>query len=694
MTTEDATSFFDVGGPLDKAFPGYEYREGQLLMSQEVIRAYRESGIAVLEAGTGIGKSFAYLLPALIHAEEDKNDRTVIATATINLQDQLMKKDIPSLFSVLGREVKVACVLGRSNYLCKRKACERAVQPTLDTDSDELLRQWVHSTKTGLKSESPVDRQSGIWEEIASEKETCLGQQCPFFNECFYMRSRQEAEKASLIVTNHHVLFSDSSIRHSAGETYEESALLPSFSRLIIDEAHNIEDTATEFFTGTYSRRALQRSLRFLVNAKYFNHKGLVESLADDMKNPENADSMLDLLEDISKVADEFEARLNLFRISLHRETFLLTDEHRESFRSDGLADNALQLYSIAQNVTKLAAIISSDPALDESDPRLPLLAQNTQALFSVVTAARGFVASTPDVNSIYWFESYTTRHNEIENNLHITPMEVAEILDTSLWQMLKTVVCTSATLQLNDEFRFWSSRTGLDREENRLIRKAFSSPFNYKEHLLLLTPQDAPVFDKDNQQPYVDYVVRSVKDAVLSSGGGALVLFTSYAMLNYVADNVEGVFTSNGIRLLRQGKRDRFALLKDFKEDKDSVLFANSSFWEGIDAPGDTLRLLIITKLPFLVPDTPVNKARETRCEEKGESGFWTLALPMATMKLKQGFGRLIRTADDSGIVLILDGRITKKGYGSMMSNSLPECARPEILSASVSSRIESFLY
>lgn len=276
----------------------------------------------------------------------------------------------------------------------------------------------------------------------------------------------------------------------------------------------------------------------------------------------------------------------------------------------------------------------------------------------------------------------------------NIAPLKVSQVLGDALFRKLDSVICASATLDLHDDFLYWSSAVGLPVAGKPFIRKVYSSPFDYRNRLMLLTPYDTPTFSRDRETEYADFLCETIYNAVSSSGGGSLVLFTSFRLMEYVHERLRPRFMLLGFNTMKQGDQDRYALLEQFKEDEDSVLFATDSFWEGVDAPGNTLRMVIITKLPFRMPDDPIYKARYAMLEAEGKSGFYCLSLPDATMRLKQGYGRLMRHTTDKGIVLILDSRVVSKGYGSIMLRSLPESYHPETETRTLGQKIESFLY
>lgn len=699
MTKNDIYDVFDEGGALSKTFNAYEYREGQLLMADMVRQAYEDHALAAIEAGTGIGKSFAYLVPALFHAMEEPEDRTVIATATINLQKQLFEKDIPQLFKALGKECPVALVVGRGNYLCLRRLEEIVSGTSLlaqDPTSDiGRLLVWSRETQTGLRSDYGWKMPGDLWQDVCSDADFCLGYKCPYGKECFLMKARKRASDARILISNHHLLFTDARMRLDDEMDYDEEAILPSFHRLVIDEAHNIEKNATDYFTGVYSGRDMLRQISYLNRRQRGGNRNLIEELAPYSVEPDLIDLILDQISLLVEKIGNFDTYLLSWMQSKKLTSALIKPEHQRL-----LGDFRVLAKETEEAAGRLAAscirLLEHNKAPEELEGRLHELSVHAHRIDGSAEVLRQFIDFQSWGDDVHWFniETYAKGQQRVVEVL-ISPLSIAPKLQEALYEKLTTVVCTSATLDLNDDFRYWAGRVGLPLPNGRpFLKGTFVSPFDYKHRLMLLTPQDAPVFTEAESEAFIDYASDTVGKAILSAGGGSLVLFTSYQMLSMVRDRVAPMVADQGFTLLAQGDTDRFQLLKQFKEDKDSVLFATDSFWEGVDAPGETLRLVVIVKLPFRVPTDPVFRARQELLDSQGGSGFFHLALPEATMKLKQGFGRLMRSTMDTGVVLILDSRVVRKGYGMYMLNALPESYHPETLTASIPDKIESFLY
>lgn len=700
MTEDQIYDLFDQGGLLSQKVPSYEFREGQLNMALDVLHAYERDAICAIEAGTGIGKSFAYLVPALMYAFEDSEDRTVIATSTINLQRQLMEKDLPTLFEVLGQKCSVALAVGRNNYLCLRRLRELVMANELyatDLDTDlGRINSFAANTETGLRSDFPGKLDYTLWADVCSDGDFCMGNKCPFFSQCFFFKAKKALSEASIIICNHHLLFVDSNSRLEACIDYSEDAILPPFRHLVLDEAHNIERHATDLFTSTYSSYGLRRQMDNIYDNRGIRGLGSGRLLDDLLPFCSEKELYQAIVDFYSYVKSKAEA-LNMIALNVldynKLAHLLLTKQNIARFISEigTVAQEVIEgsgrlLARLNTFLSKINCDLAPSFKVDE-------LKIQISRLGAVVERLRDFVNYQDWNDDIHYLD--IEKHAGVRYvTFNIAPLEVSAVLSDALFKKLGSVVCTSATLDLNDGFTYWATGVGLPVSGKDYIKSVYASPFDYKNRLMLLTPYDTPTFSKDKEDEYASFICSTVYDAVSSSGGGALVLFTSIRLMDYVYENLKNRFSAMDLACMKQGEMDRYTLLEAFKKDRDSILFATDSFWEGVDAPGDTLRLVIITKLPFKMPDDPIYKARYAKLEADGKSGFYCLSLPEATMKLKQGFGRLMRHTSDKGIVLILDSRVVSKGYGAMMIHSLPESYHPETETKSLGQKIESFLF
>jgi ATP-dependent DNA helicase DinG len=713
MTKTEIEDIFEQGGTLSKALSTYEVREGQIEMVKLVSKAYENDSIAIIEAGTGIGKSYAYLVPAIYNSIENGDERTVISTATINLQDQLFKKDIPTILEMLNLDIKVGLAIGRGNYLCLRRfSDEIAKSPAflVDPESKEsLFKKWCATTETGLLTEYsrsiPFERS-----KINSDGELCLNFKCPYHKDCFYQKSKLKLQKSKIIVSNHHLLFTDAKSRRDSQLSYDEDNVLPSFNRLILDEAHNIEDTASEFFSLQYSNYFVMKRLdNLLTSMKKGEGKNLIEKLGKFSTQGFDHQVLIKKYKDLkNSVSTLSQYLLKTFEKQNYKSVYVVKSQKS---RLTNFIDGAQTVVNIALECDKLMSTFINQVDVDDFSLAIKKEVEtNHSRIISNINVLSLFIHFEDwRDDEIHWFEAERRRTNVVDINTLITPLDVSPSLVDIIFKELNTVVLTSATLNLSDDFKFWTSRVGLPYDDKRdFIKASFNSPFDYENKLLLLTPQDAlppPSYSSDTSKAalkkkeaenelYVNYISEMIFDSVYSSTGGALVLFTSRDIMQRVYNKVEDKFKEVSLNLLMQGSSSKHKLINNFKSDDNSTLFALSSFWEGVDAPGNTLRLVIIVKLPFQVPSHPVVKARTMDFEKRGESGFFNLSLPLATMKLKQGFGRLMRSTADYGVVLLLDSRISQKSYGKYMLRALPSCYHPETLSSGVCEKIEDFLY
>lgn len=711
MKSTEIEDIFDQGGILEKKLATYEVRQGQIEMSKIVAKAYEEKQIAIIEAGTGIGKSYAYLVPALYNAIYNSNEKTVIATATINLQSQLFKKDVPQLFSILDKQCSVAIAVGRGNYVCIRRAREKLsgdVIFAMDSSSRYAeFSAWLANTENGLlpeyKSILPYQ-----FSEINSDGELCSNFKCPHKKECFFYKNKEKCLESRIIITNHHLLFTDAKSRAENEIDFSEEAVLPPYSRLIIDEAHNIEPTATEFFSSSYSGYSVLRRINKIMLSDKGKSHNLIEAIGAYSTQGVSIDKAVEVLYKLKNSVEKLtEYLMKTFNRTKFEPTFIQIQHQRRLTEfvtlSKDIVLNANNLDIAVSELLKYTLV----PDTDKNKERE--LKTNIGRIVNETSVLDEFCDFNSWTDEIHWFDSERRRGKVIDMKVVISPLEVATSLVGNLYKNLDTVIFTSATLNLEDDFKFWGSRVGLPFPSmNTFVKESFLSPFDYKNRLLLLTPSDSPSSPylgnaKDEKERkeldeslnnYNFYMAEIIFKSVQSSEGGALVLFTSRKTMKDVKDIVVNMFEDEGLTLLTQGDMSKDILLNKFKNDQNSTLFALNSFWEGIDAPGNTLRLVIIVKLPFQVPSQPIIKARSIDIEKQKKSAFFSLSLPSATMKLKQGFGRLMRSTADYGVVLILDSRITTKNYGKYMLRSLPPCYHPETLSDSVSDKIENFLY
>ena len=702
IDTETLAENLLPNGQFSKLFEYYETRESQVEMLKDIAESFNNESMIIAEAGTGVGKSLAYLLPSFQWAINNE-ERVVISTNTINLQHQLLEKDIPLVKKILNTDIKSALVKGRSNYLCLRKYYEFINENSLfNTVEDNgiigAIRDWVSATETGDKSDLPVNVDYSTWSDICSDSDYCLGLYCTYREKCFVIKARKNAATASIIVVNHHLLLSDLSARNM-GAGFNGTAVLPLFRHVIIDEAHNLESAATSYFSRTLSKGYIIKSFRKLYS-RYKNrvfgiYNFLVENSGSNKKKvttiPEIVSAIIEAYDNLEKEAEnlladkqnlkiekksEFDNLLKLFSLFKEKlsEIYLVLDELSQNIKITPEDDS--RVYELLLIKLKIKDLISTS--------------ENLIAEKEISGRQLNFMGTPENLNDEK--EEYVSWIEKGKNiSFILTPLDVSHILKETLYENLKTIIFTSATLTIKGDFEFWKKRIGIQNIERKITEKIFTSPFDYPRQVMLTVPTD---LRDPSDSLYTEELSVFIKNMVITADGGALILFTSYSMLMEVYNAIKEDITKTGITILRQGEFDRFKIQKIFNEDIKSILLATDSFWEGIDSPGETLKMLIICRLPFKVPSDPVIKSRIEKIEKEGGNSFMDYLLPEAVIKLKQGFGRLMRRKDDFGVVIITDNRIIKKSYGQIFLSSLPETLTYYSESKNIESKVEDFLF
>jgi ATP-dependent DNA helicase DinG len=703
------------GGSVASRLEHFEPRQAQLDLMKLIIDCFNDNAIGAAEAGTGVGKSFAYLLPAL-HFAAQTDERVVISTATITLQQQLFGKDIPFVQAAIDSKVKVVLVKGRGNYLCLRRLDDTLREPDLagDDEQEEInsIARWAETSKSGGRDELPFPPSDDVWSKVCSDAEVCMGKHCPWQSRCFVLALRREAASAGIVVVNHHLFFADLAARRE-GAGYSSVAVLPPYSRVIIDEAHTIEDAATSFFSKEFARPGILRHCGRLYRKRRNREAGLLIRICSMLPSGDTGiEKLVSKLEGIRSSAAALDAPAldvcgydGVYRFSGK------TDAGTENSIFPVFADFRKKLLDFTADAREL---IGQLPESAEEDSSLWEVKAILRRFDGVAGICGSFTDYRKNENEVMWVERRKQGGPAEKSGWAVftqSPVDLAESLRESLFKPHKTVVCVSATLAVNGSFGFWAVRSGLGQffqdgrqsddetggkndDKNRqrpFYTGCFPSPFPYSSAVLLAVPADAPLPD---EQAYQDFVNRSVGELVSVAGGSALVLFTSYQSLNSAWNWALPALKDLGIRCLKQGDDDRTRLLQTFLADESSVLFATSSFWEGVDAPGDTLRLVILCRLPFRPPNDPVFEARREALEKNGGNSFMDLSLPEAVTKFKQGFGRLMRRSGDRGVVAVLDGRLIKKRYGELFLQSLPETGASFSSLSGILQDMESFLF
>jgi ATP-dependent DNA helicase DinG len=681
----------ESGGAIARRLGRFEPRESQLDLLRLAARAFNEDLIIAAEAGTGVGKSFAYLVPAMAWAAANR-ERVIVSTATINLQQQLYEKDIPLVLQAMRRKVKAVLIKGRSNYLCLRRLNDALAEPDLFADDAEALSRlaaWSETTPNGSKSDLPFLPDEAVWSRVCSEADLCLGMRCPHRDACFFLKLKREAADAGVIVVNHHLLFADLAARRS-GAGYEATVVLPPYARVILDESHTVEEAATAYFSDELGRFGILRQAARLYRRRGARTGGLIwrlATLADEVGAPaavaEAVDAVKDSLDKVDAAGLKLTESDNAVR--------LIPDakEARSRDLLPALEALRLTLMAVIQTVRALLDKLKDTASDDAAYFEAKAVIRRMEAAASVCSRFLDFDAQDGE---IYWLERQRGQRNEPWIRLCITPLFVDAVLREALFEPSRTVICTSATLTVADSFQFWLAKTGLaGLAERGVLAERFPSPFPYRSAVLLACPNDCPAPDEEG---YADFVNDAVPRLIQIVGGSALVLFTAYEALRSAYAQAKPILEAVGIKCLKQGDDDRTRLLNAFRADVSSVLFATDSFWEGVDAPGETLRLVLICRLPFRSPGDPVPSARREALAKRGGNPFMELTVPDAVMKFKQGFGRLMRRTSDYGAVVVLDSRVLKKRYGELFIASLPETRRCFGPFAEVSAELERFFY
>lgn len=685
MNKDAILSLFEPEGVFCEKLPGFEVREGQLAMLRDVLSAYENEETTLVEAGTGTGKSLAYLIPALFWALEE-GEPTVIATNTIALQEQLMQKDIPFLLDTLDLDLKTVLVKGMQNYICLRKLHDAA------SEIPESLLSWSKSAKEGSRSELPIIPSADLWEQIGAEAEGCSHAKCPYYNQCFFFKARREAADAHLIIANHHLLFADLSLRQQS-ENYQEMCVLPSYNRLILDEAHHIEDVATEYFADRVSRRGLVHFLGRLISDRSTGkimalHKKLFEVYPENGGDKELLE-LLELTIPASKRAlvDQIHSTFEWIAQFVHDQQ----KEEKFRFRAAHL-NHPFWVESVQPSVQKLIEVgkgfLQAVLLLEVYIKRDSLLPAKCEGILADIGGICHRLEKFFETLATFTFspiEPTRVRWIEGEDHLITADLEIAPRLSEALFKRLPTIVLCSATLSTNASFSFIRSRLGIE----TAVERIYESPFDYMTQAMLSVPIDLP---DPNTPHFTEVAAKRIGEMIEASRGGAFVLFTSYQMLRSCAQRLSNYLLEKRYTLFCQGDEGRTALLEKFRQTKKAVLFGTDSFWEGVDVVGEALRCVILVKLPFKVPSDPLFQARSEAITEQGGSAFFDYSLPHAIVKFKQGFGRLIRNKEDRGCVICLDPRLVKKGYGKQFLKSLPLCPRYFESSAILAHKLEEF--
>ncbi|MGA2346025.1 MAG: ATP-dependent DNA helicase [Candidatus Sulfotelmatobacter sp.] len=648
--------FFAPGGVLSRTHPAYEFRRGQLQMAQSVEQALDEKRHLIVEAGTGTGKTLAYLMPVIRSGK-----RVIISTGTKNLQEQLFYKDVPFIEQALygeGSSSRLsACYMkGRNNYLCRKKLYDLTDQPVLsgleEIEQYRDIAAWEKTTSTGDRAElAELPEASLLWHKLDARADACIGQKCNEFERCFITEMRRRAMESDIVIVNHHLFFADLAIKLQA-DGAPDAGILPEAAAVIFDEAHELEDVAGNYFGISVS------NLR-------------VEDLARDVEGSLQRNRMLSA--SLSGALGSLRERSQFFF------SLLPPGDGRFAFdtRREFLEENGDEFVALNQSLTRLAGEL-------EGLPQKPEEVFNFVRRTQEIQMQLGFAMEAEDRNTVFWIErrggrtggrgGQNSRTSASEGSsrrqnvfLQATPIHVGPILREHLWSKLECAVLTSATLAVGGGFEYIRQRLGLEHARESVL----PSHFDYESQALFYVPPDLP----DPRTPqFTAKAADRIRKLLEITRGRAFVLFTSYAQMNDIYQRLLGEVE---FPMLRQGDAPKSVLLEEFRLTPNAVLFATSSFWQGVDVQGEQLSCVIIDRLPFAVPSDPVVAARVKAIDAEGGNAFFQYQVPAAVITLKQGFGRLIRSLHDRGLLVLLDNRILKKQYGRVFVESLPKYKR-----------------
>ncbi|MFC1624730.1 ATP-dependent DNA helicase [Candidatus Omnitrophota bacterium] len=629
--------------------PNYEVRNEQIEMAEAVNSAIYNQETLVVEAGTGVGKSFSYLIP-IAEFTHKNSSRVMISTNTISLQEQIVHKDIPFLEKALGRDFKAVLVKGRRNYLCLRRL-HRSNFKQRDLFADEYemrhfakIVAWSYRTEDGSLYDLDEEPDPKVWDMVSANREMCLGKKCSYFKQCFFQRAREKIHDAHILVINHHLFFSNLALQE------EQKSMFPEYDVLVFDEAHTIESVATEHLGASVSNSGVRYLMELLFNPK--KQKGFLLTIEDK--------ESIELVELIRHRSESF-----------FKEVRKYFEERRTHGGSDSLRirkpdfianDLSMPLSELAHSLTKAKNYAKTK----EDELEISSFVKRVNALNNSLNIILGHTLE----NYVYWIEcSKNKKVNKVSMNT--APINTGEILKESLFSTHKTIVFTSATLSTdNDSFRYFKERSGITHSKELKL----GSSFDYENQVRMYIAKNMPSPDRITE--YAEALTERIKKYIELTNGSAFVLFTSYSLMNIVHEELGSYLEKKGFSVLKQGAGlGRSKMLSRFRKERGSILFGVDSFWQGVDVQGSALSNVIITKLPFAVPDHPIIEARIEDIQKRGGDAFLEYNLPEAVLRFKQGFGRLIRSKNDTGIIVILDSRIINKAYGRQFLNSIPRC-------------------
>lgn len=675
LDKKEILSYFKKEGKLAQELERFSERKEQLLTAEKIIDSFNQHQFDFIEAGTGTGKSFAYLIPALFYNNLNQA-RIVVSTNTINLQEQLINKDLVMLQRVLDFDFNAVLVKGRNNYLCLRKFKnfkknfenqELEIEEKLFNELDE----WEKNTGTGEKTEINFQLKNSVWNQIAAESDLCLKTSCPFYSKCFFMQARKKVYKADILIVNHHLLLSDARVKDDTGSA--DRGILPNFNHLIIDEAHNIGEIATDHLGYPLYQPLIDNWLKRFSGDKNSLLSEIREDISFNLSCDQNRmREILDkkIIPTTQKIKDLIPQYFNELKdlISDYKQKKITVNQSlKNNPKWDEFKVTAEDLSAYLKNNLGFLEILYENLYLDlEEDTE-----ENEMKIKSSINRCHDIIKriefnlGADDDDYVYWLESSYYRGSEqiVQKS---APIDVGKFLPDMLWSKLTNVIFTSATITAANSFDYFYRETGIKKAEELKVE----SPFDYSKQAELLIPLNFP---EPGDKSFLNELVKNLYQIITKSQGSTMVLFTSYRMLSYSFNNLKDKLEDKGIRILSQSQLSRNYIMQEFRGEYNTVIFGTSSFWEGVDLPGDLLKYLVMVKLPFPVPGEPLYKAKEDLLKEKGLNPFYNLALPDAVIRFRQGFGRLIRSKTDRGLVILFDRRVKNRSYGKSFLQSLP---------------------
>ena len=689
----DVDEYFGENGAIHKNFGKFEVRREQYEMAKFIENSMNENKKLIVEAGTGTGKTIAYLLPTLLYAIEN-NLKVIVSTNTINLQEQLVNKDIPLLKKIINEDFNYQIVKGRGNYLCKRKLYNIDVTEK-ETDTEEerteknIIRNLIdwdkNVTRTGDRNELKYEISNSIWEKVNSEVDMCKGVKCPHYSKCHFFKARKNVADATLLIVNHHMFFADLAIRNQTG-FYTNYSILPNYDIVVFDEAHNIEDTARNYFTFETSKISFGRLMGNIYNRRVVNSSngGAIVRLMtylNESLSSEEYEKVDELKEDViaelnvfyDKGIDIFDKLIYLFSENNdNREIKIKIDKQKmrsnKAFR-EVMEINSQFKESYGNLVIRINKFLNtvSNYNLEDKEGFLFEFSRYYERLKQYYKKFE-FILEEKEEGYVYWANVTTIRPNV---KLYATPFDISDELNDNLFTKMDRMVFTSATLAVDNKFDYYKKSIGLMKENRRKIdERIVKSPFDYEKQMKVYIPEDA--LDPTNIE-FLRDLEEFIEGVIKNTKGHCFLLFTSYSALNFLYNQLKSRFSEKEYTLIKQNDFPRHEMIEIFKNSKNPILFGTDSFWEGVDVQGEQLQSVIITKLPFKVPNDPVTEAIIENIRKNGQNPFNDYQVPQAVIKFKQGVGRLIRSKTDSGNIIILDNRIIKKMYGKKFLSALP---------------------